>query len=196
MSDEEVTRYAQKLKEDDGICGKGELQKADSGLYEILRKRGLLEKVGFEEKRGKLRSWKNIVDEKVVEYARKVMEEKGIRGRHELEKDDSGLYRVLRKRGLLDEVGFKEKQKERPWRDMSDEEIVEFARKVMEEKGIIGRNELQKSDSGLYSALRKRGLLDRTFAQVEQQRTDQARDAVIDALTKFANSEKPEVEVA
>ena len=54
----------------------------------------------------------------------------------------------------------------------------------------------RKADCGLYGVLRERGLLDCTFARVEQQRNDKARDAVIDALTKFANSEKPEVGVA
>ena len=79
---------------------------------------------------------------------------------------------------------------------MSDEEIVEYTSKVIEEKEVSGRNELDTVDSGLYEILRQRGLLDRAFARMEQQRDNSARDAVIDALTKFANNEKPEAGVA
>ncbi len=73
---------------------------------------------------------------------------------------------------------------------MSDEEVVEFAKSVVKEKKITGRDELKKTDSGLYEVLRIRGLLDQVLANIEQQRSDSARDAVIDALTEFANSEK------
>ena len=79
---------------------------------------------------------------------------------------------------------------------MSNEEIVNFAEEVVKKKKITGRGKLAKVDSGLYEALRERKLLGRVFAPLEQQKDDCARDAVIDALTEFAKSEKPEVEVA
>jgi hypothetical protein len=44
---------------------------------------------------------------------------------------------------------------------------------------------LEKADRGLYQILRKKGLLDRAFAQIDQQKEDRARDAVIDALEAF-----------
>jgi len=98
---------------------------------------------------------------------------------------------------LLEEVGFEERRrKQRSWKKMSDDEIVEFAKRAMEEKEIGSRKELENTDGGLYNVLWRRGLLDSVFANIEKQRTDQARDAVIDALTKFADSEKPEVGVA
>ncbi|MBU1681761.1 hypothetical protein KKE38_02995, partial [Candidatus Micrarchaeota archaeon] len=67
-----------------------------------------------------------------------------------------------------------------------NEEIVEFARKLIQEKKIAARSDLKKLDYGLYQALGKRRLLDRAFAQMEQQKEDRARDAVIGALEAFA----------
>ncbi|MBU1681908.1 hypothetical protein KKE38_03745 [Candidatus Micrarchaeota archaeon] len=195
LGDEEIIELARRLMKEKGVSSKSELKETDKGVYIVLLRRGLIDNVGFEEKR---RSWEDMSDEEVVEFARKVMKEKDITRRRELEKDDYGLYSVLKKRGLLDEVGFEEKQRKyRSWKDMSDEEVVEFARKVMKEKDITGREELKKADCGLYQVLRKKGLLNHAFARIDQQRTNSARDAVIDALTKFAaTDEKPEVGVA
>ncbi|MBU1681905.1 hypothetical protein KKE38_03730 [Candidatus Micrarchaeota archaeon] len=135
-------------------------------------------------------------DEEIVEVARKFIEKNEITKRSELKDIDQGLYQILRERKLLDEVGFEAKKRQkRIWIDMTDEEVVEFAQKFIEENEITGRGELENADRGLYKVLMKRGLLDCTFARMEQQRDNSARDAVIDALTKFANSEK-EVEVA
>jgi len=190
MSDEEIVEYAMKVMKENGVNGRGELEKIDYGLYNVLRRRGLIGRIGLDEKQ---RSWSDISDGEIVEYARRVMEEEKITGRKELQDLDPGFYLVLRRRELLDEVGFEEKR--RAWKDMSDEEVVDYARQVMKENGISGRKELQKTDSGLYEILRKRGLLEQAFADADQQKTDKERDAVIDALTKFAN-EKQEVGVA
>ncbi len=186
-SNEEIVEFAQKVMEEKKITSRGELSDTDSGLYNVLGRRGLLDGIEFEEKRGERRSWDGMADEEIVEYARRFMEENGISGRSELQKNGSGLYGVLYKRGLLGKVGFEEKQrKHRPWKDMSDEEVVEYARRVMEENGITGRKELITTDSGLYQVLRRRGLLDRVFALVDQERNENARDAVIDALEAFS----------
>jgi len=183
ISDEEIVEYARKVMEEIEISGKAKLRDSDRRLYDILHKRGLFEKVGLEDK---YRSWRDMEDEEIVELARKLMEERGISGKKELERSDTGLHSVLRARGLLDEVGFKQKRRnERSWKDMSDEEIVEYARKVIEENKIISRRKLRSTDGGLYFILYRRGLLDRAFARIDQQKTDQARDAVIDALEAF-----------
>ena len=196
VSDEEIVEFARKFMRKNDITKRSEVYMTNRKLYSALRKRGLLDKVGFVEKQRKQRTWKDVSDEEVVEFAQKFMRKNGITGRRELAKADQGLYEVLRNRKLMDNVGFDEKRRKgRSWKDLSDEEVVDFAKSVVKEKKITKRDELKKADSGLYEALRKRGLLDQVFAHIDQQRTDQARDAVIDALTKFANSEK-EVEVA
>ncbi|MFH1684720.1 MAG: hypothetical protein ABH983_00280 [Candidatus Micrarchaeota archaeon] len=192
MSDEEVIELAKTVMENEGITGRKEMVKVDSGLYYILGKRGLLDKVGFEEKRRKKRSWNGVSDEEVIELAKTVMERNGISGREELKKTDLGLYDVLRKRRLLDSVGFEKKL--RSWESMSDMELVTFAKRMIRKNNICGRKELKKTDSGLYGALRKRSLLDRVFARIEQQRDDLARDAVIDALEAFAANDNNSAE--
>ncbi|MFH1685457.1 MAG: hypothetical protein ABH983_04070 [Candidatus Micrarchaeota archaeon] len=190
MSDEEIIELAMKVMKEKNVTGKKELSRADRGVYEILSRRGLLAKINFTDKckwRDR-RSWSKMSDTEIVEFARGVMEENEISGKRELAKADNGLYTILYKSGLLDEVEFEERRrKQRSWKKMSDDEIVEIARKVMEEKQITKRKELEMTDRGLYGVLWKRGLLDRAFAHVEQQRDEGARDAVIDALSAFGS---------
>ncbi|MBU0526840.1 hypothetical protein KKE92_00005, partial [Candidatus Micrarchaeota archaeon] len=57
------------------------------------------------------RMWSRMSDEEVVEYARKVMRENKINTRGELQKADSGLHGILKRRGLLGKIKFEEKQK-------------------------------------------------------------------------------------
>ncbi len=196
MSDEEVVRYARKIVERKGIRKRDEFQRNYRGIYSALWKRGLLDEVGFEERK-KERSWKDKSSDEIVDIAQKFMRKRGITGRRELAQADQGLYEVLRNRRLMDNVGFEVKRRKgRQWKDLGDEEIVDIAKNTAKEKDITARDELKKADSGLYEILRKRGLLDSAFAHIEQQREDTARDAVIDALTKFAADDgETEVEV-
>ncbi|MFH1684886.1 MAG: hypothetical protein ABH983_01130 [Candidatus Micrarchaeota archaeon] len=80
---------------------------------------------------------------------------------------------LSKRRILLDQVSYRQ--------------IVDYAIEVMEKEGITRRIQLHKHDPVLYETLRKRGLLDQTFAHVDQQREDLAEDAVIDALEAFRN---------
>jgi len=192
MSDDEIVEFVRKLMDKKKISGRYELQKVNSRVYSVLQRRGLLDDVGFVTK---LRSWDGIGDEEIVAHAKKVMIEKRIFGRSDLSDADRGLHAILRERGLLDEVGFEDKRKkERSWKSMSDDEIVEFAKAVIKKNKITNKNELRKVDRGLSSVLRRRRLLDHAFAQIEQQKTDQARDAVIDALEAFAANDNASAE--
>ncbi|MFH1685136.1 MAG: hypothetical protein ABH983_02415 [Candidatus Micrarchaeota archaeon] len=187
MSDEEIIEYARKVMKENGIRGKKELQKSDSGLYNTLRARGLIDEIEFERKRRKKRSWKIMSDKEVVEFAKRFIEEDRITRKKGLEKTYRVLYKVLLKRGLIDEVGFEAKRKmNRSWDDMINAEIIETARNLIKEKGIILRGELKAADSGLYEVLRRRSILNQAFAHIDKQKDDQARDAVIDALEAFA----------
>ncbi len=183
VSDDEIIELAEKIMEKEGINSRIGLKKADGGVYEALRKRNLLVQIGFEYKQ---RSWECICDEKLLRFVKIFVKRKNIAGRHELEKRDGGLYKVLLIRGLLDEIGFKERQ--RSWNDMTYDEIIEFARGVIKRYMIGSRSELQGMDCGLYEALRKRDLLDRTFTRIDQQKDDQARQDVIDALEAFGTA--------
>ncbi|MBU1681906.1 hypothetical protein KKE38_03735 [Candidatus Micrarchaeota archaeon] len=111
MKNEEIVEIAMKMMQEKEITGRNELQKADLGLYDVLRKRRLLDGIEFEEKRRKKRSWKSMKNEEIVELARKIIKERGITARHELQKADSGLYLILSKRGLLERIGVEEKKR-------------------------------------------------------------------------------------
>ena len=113
-------------------------------------------------KRG--RNWSRLSNGELTIFARRFIEERGIRNRRGLQKTDIGLYNILLKRRLLDYVGFAERKKEvRNWASMSDEKIVEHARKFVEDNKIGTRAALRKKDGSLYNVLLQRGLLDKVI---------------------------------
>src|SRR5512137_2612745 len=93
--------------------------------------------------------------------------ELGITGRRALQDSDSGLYDALRRRGLLDKVGLG-KNAGRNWAGMEEDELLAFAKGVIADREIRGKDELKRLDSGLYDALRHRGLLGRAFEGIER----------------------------
>ncbi len=172
---------------DGGIVGRRELANADSGLYQVLSRRKLLGSIGFEEKQ---RDWASMSREELVALAKEFIAQKGLGGRGELEKADAGLYKALGKRKLLDEVGLEDLRGERRgWASMSREELVACAREFVASDGITGRKGLQKADTRLYEALRKRKLLGTVFSDLESSQRAEAVDGVLDALDSFGDDE-------
>lgn len=100
-TDIEVLGIARRFIHGSRITNPFELKKADRGLYAALSERKLLHEVEFEKRQGQ-RTWGT--DGEVDDFARRFMQEKRITKRSELARTDSGLYRVLGKRGLLDQV--------------------------------------------------------------------------------------------
>lgn len=184
MSHEGLVALARGFIRENGITGKSELYRADKGLYDALRRRKLLERVDFEER---YRDWTSMSDGELVSHAKMFMKKKGISGRSELQETDLGLYKALHKRKLLDKAGFKEKL--RRWRDMSGDELVAFAKEHVKKEGIRGRRDLYEKDSGLYSALHRRKLLDDAFADMEQTREKEEAQALFDGLMEFGGAE-------
>ncbi|MBU0533068.1 hypothetical protein KKB44_06265 [Candidatus Micrarchaeota archaeon] len=184
MRDHELVRFARKFLEEEGIGSRGKLVKVDPNLYQVLKKKKLLDKVEFEDKK---RDWKSMSDEEIVEYVKRFMEEKEINGRKDLWKADSGSYTVLWKRKLLDRIEFERKRrKTRNWKTVSDNELVEYVKEFIEKEGISKREELKKLDYGLYSALWRRKLLDQAFAPIEQSGRKEAILQVVEAMEEFA----------
>jgi hypothetical protein len=128
--------------------------------------------------------------EELVGYSKKFIAEKGISGRHELEKADSGLYYTLMRRKLLDEVGLgSSNANNRDWTVMGKEGLVGYAKEFIAKKGIVGRRELEKADARLYNALRRRKLLDAVFSERESSGHADAVQGVLDALESFGDEE-------
>ncbi|MDO8554381.1 MAG: hypothetical protein Q7S22_06230 [Candidatus Micrarchaeota archaeon] len=132
------------------------------------------------------RNWKAMPDDEMVAYAKAYIAEKGIKKISELEKGpnkDRGLGAQLQKRKLIGQV-FKRKQFDeitldgkkfkiplnghgyRNWVKMTNNEIVDYAKAYVTEKGIKKISELQTGQNknhGLYSQLQRRKLIDRIF---------------------------------
>ena len=183
MNDEKLFECAKELLNGMGIRGRAELAKADNGLYKILRKRRLLEKVGIERKTHEERDWDSMGDEKLIAHAEEFMKEQGIFGRDELKKEDPGLYEILRQRSLLGKVGFKtEMFEKRDWKSMDNAKLVEHTHRFVREKGITGRNKLRKADSGLYTVLWDRHLLAHVFFKIEKTKQQSLESQLLSGL--------------
>lgn len=154
------------------------------------------------------RNWEKMSDDELVEFARAYCIEKGIGKASKLKRGsdkDSGLDDQLHRRGLMAKV-FKRKEFEevildgrkfmiplnaegnRNWAKMSDDELVEYARAYCKEKGITKSSELVRgpnNDSGLWSTLQRRGLLDRVFAGIREKQEAAALTGIADALVTF-----------
>ena len=183
-TDEKLIAHAQKVV-GVGMKNRRELKKKDGGLYGILMRRGLLDKVAFEEKRKEGRNWKAFGDDEIVAYAQGFISEMRIMNQKGLIRKDKGLYSVLKRRKLIDKVEFEERRKLRKWRSIGDDEIVAYAQGFISEMRIMNRNELKKKDMGLVAVLRKRKLLDQVFAPIEQANKRRALDEIVEAVRKF-----------
>jgi hypothetical protein len=181
MNNEDLISHARKFIKENEIKNRGGLYKADLGLYDILRRRNLVDEVIPEKE---YRDWSSMSDEDLISHARKFIKENEIKNRTSLNEADGGLYYVLRKRNLLDEV-ISEKREERDWSSMSNEDLISHARKFIEENEIKNRNGLHKADSGLYHVLRRRNLLDVVFADIERARKIEAIRQIIEGVKEF-----------
>ena len=119
---------------------RSEVQKKEPGLYNVLRRRGLLDKVCSN---GKVRNWKRMDDKGLVERAKRIIKEKGIKSRRELQMADPALERALGIRRLTDQVGLP-KPKLINWSRMSDDQIVAHAQKVIEKTGATPKGGLTR----------------------------------------------------
>jgi hypothetical protein len=193
MGDEELIRHARSFMDEAGITSKWELGKADVGLYNTLTKRnrkhpGIMERIGFVDKKPKSRDWDSLSDDELAGHARKFMDERGLQGRAELGAADVGLYVALLRRekmspGVMKKVGFVETF--RNWKSMPDDDLVRHAQRIVAEKGICERKGLRMLDLGLFSILYRRNLLHRVFAPVEGESKKQALRAIKKATEGF-----------
>jgi len=107
------------------------------------------------------RRWNAMSDRQLVDFAKEFVRKFGICHRSDLAKADVGLHNVLYKRGLFSEVGFEINRGKRPWSSMPDEELISHAQDTMDRAGISSRYGLRAHDSGLYTILWRRDLLER-----------------------------------
>ncbi len=185
MSNKEFILFAKKFIEENGIKSRKDLYKADGGLCYVLRKRNLLDAVIPNKQNSKPRGFfTKMSDEELVSYTKEIIEENGIKNRSSLQKGDNSLYEILRKRNLLDAV-IPEKREHRKWFSMNNNELVQFAKKFIEENKIKNRKGLTKADPGLHDVLKRRNLLSAVFSPIEEAKKTAAVKQVVDAMKEF-----------
>jgi len=131
---------------------KSEVEKADGGFYNIIRKEGFIDEVLPESKRRDFTGWelKDYVDFYESNYA-------GM-SRSEVNKADGGFYNKIRKEGFIDEVLPKNKK-----RSFKGWELQDFKDYMNNNYSGMSRKEVQKADSGFYEKVRKEGFIDEVF---------------------------------
>jgi uncharacterized protein YihD (DUF1040 family) len=187
-SDDELVEYAQRFIEENEIKSRSGLQSADNGLYRTLHRRKLIDWVEF---KADERAWHRHSDDGLVEYAQKFVDENGIESRKGLQRAEGGLYWTLIRRELIDKVDFK--GDERAWRRHSDDELVEYAQRFVDGKEIRSRSGLDRADGGLYSALRKRKLVNEIEFEADERAWSRYSD---DELVDYAQRFVEENEIA
>lgn len=179
MNDDKIVSFAQEYIQMMRIKFRNELVKVNESLYAILRKRKLIDRLEFAEKR---RNW-SIPHDKLVIHAQNLIAENKIKNKMGLMKADYRLYQALRNRKLLKRLKFEYNL--RDWKSMSDKKLVSYAQEFIKQKKIKNRKDLANEDAGLYQILRIRKLLDRVFSDVEKTVLHTGIREIIDALAEF-----------
>ncbi len=184
-TDDEVLAEARNVVEKNRIRSPFALAKFDKGLYKVLCKRGLLEKVELSGRREiKPRGFfKKMADHELVEYAKRVITEKAARKLSELQKSHAGMCRELKSRGLLDKAGFAGRRRTRSWG--TDGEVLAEAREFIRKNAISSSKELIRADQGLYAVLVRRKLTGQVFTNLEQESKANAFREIIRATGDF-----------
>ena len=176
--DDELAQFSQSFIDRNGIKSRVGLENADPGQYDALLTHHIIGRLEFEADE---RKWSRYSDDELVQYAQAFINRTGIKNKKGLENAAKGMYGTLWKRHLIGRLEF-------PgglcsWISVSDNELVQSARKFMEETGIGSRKGLENADGRLYRALWKRHLLDAVFAPIEQAQ-ELARKAELDRQLK------------
>lgn len=117
-------------------------------LYRELKKRNLLGRIPFKV----IGEWRGYSDDELIQEAIYIIEDEGIKSREDLRRICTSLNSELRRRKLLARVipHTQKKRKDRDWQSMTDDEIVEYAKRVIEGQDITSIPELREADSGLW----------------------------------------------
>ena len=88
-----------------------------------------------------------------------------------MNRSTNSIFDKIRRLIKKGEIGKNPNQKEMRERgffsEMSDVELIEYAKKIITDNKISSRMELDEKDSGLYATLWKRRLIDRVFSEIE-----------------------------
>jgi hypothetical protein len=183
QADDHIISYARKVIDSSGIRSRKGLSVHDPSLYCTLRTRGLLDRVGFSADRKPLISYSN---DELLEHARRLIDENGIRNMYGLDCKARRLSALLREKGLIDQINFeKPKQVQRSW-DMDPDELVSHAQKLIEINSIGDRQGLMLNDHGLYKAIKRRNLLAQLqFPPDERKWSRYDNDSLVEFAVKF-----------
>jgi len=155
MNDDELIAEGKAYCAEKGIKTPRGLFSSYQGLYDALRRRGILYQVMPRQNI----YWCKLSDPRLLEETNKVVAAHSITSRSQLAQQHGALYRELSERDLLKNVLDSEK---RAWG--TDDELVAKAEQFCSERGIRTFGELHDADDGMLQALARRGLKKRIFA--------------------------------
>jgi hypothetical protein len=180
ICNEELIARAQFFIDERKIINPSTLQIVDSGLHRILLKRKdgsgkpLIESIKFSKKQRRKRDWSSKSDNRLISLAQKFVDKNDLKNRAALAAADIGLYCILFSRRdrlnkqLIERIRFKKAV--RRWRLMTDDQLCSFARAFIFKTSIRNKYGLYKTDSGIYTVLKKRRLLGRIKFEEKRRR--------------------------
>lgn len=165
---DQLVLHAQRFVDENRIPSRTRLQAADSILYGILAKRGVLDQIKFPNGPFWLvlhppEKWAGMDSDEIVYHVQSYLDLKGVRCRTDLNLEYPELHRALSQRKLLSRLCF---PRCRNWKSLrfdrlDDDELVFRAEVCVRRGGVTGRTHLFGEAASLYRALSRRRLLDR-----------------------------------
>ncbi len=156
MSSEELVAQANKLVQEEGLSSVTEFIERHGAVYKALSDRGL--HLQLEIKR-KYVDWSVVPDSELISVAQEKMLKKGICTPGPFKEEFPGIYKQLRKRGLVGDAGLRPAY--RSLRRIPSAELIGQARQFIAKHNISSISKLQDAPGGwqLYSELSGRRLL-------------------------------------
>lgn len=151
----ELLSRAKKLKGEGNFVRRSHFKEAHYGIYEELKKRGLVGELGFKQA-GTDRS--SMGNEELLAQANQLVQEQQISTVTEFIEKHGAIYKALADRGLHLQLDIERKYVD--WSRVPDSGLVLLAQKKMIEKGICNPGPFKKAFPGIYKQLKKRGLVE------------------------------------
>ncbi len=151
MSDEELRKH---YKDNFDGMKRDEIRKADSGFYDVLYRRGLIDMVPTVKR--PRRNWSAMSNDELMQMHREKFE--GMT-RTQISRLDSVFVRIMRRRGLVHHIPTKTgkepkgPEEQREWASKSNDEIEQYYK---EHYDGMKSSEVSRIDSGFHGAITKR----------------------------------------
>ncbi len=188
MSKRTIRITAQEFVDSNNIKGPKDLRSKNPSIYMAVLRANILGKIIFKNQN----PFKNMGKTKLRDYARDYVKDNGIITPTGLQTKNSSLYYYVKKRGLIDKIGLEKRTKETLFVHYSNEAIVSYAQKYVDDNSIKCETLMRKLNGRLFSELKRRGIIDKlVFKGKQNQRWKRlSNEEIIGLGQKFVEDDR------